>query len=87
MVNSPELKKKGYLTLLGFLFFFLGFLSIILGMIGVQFQFMTWMDRWGGSYGFVGRILLILIGFILIIMDQTSGSRNRDVPLPNNQKI
>lgn len=64
-------RKKGLYTGLGFFLFFLGFLSIVLGMIGVQFSFMTWMDQWGKGYGFIGRILLILIGFILIISDQT----------------
>lgn len=64
-------RKKGFYTGLGFLLFFLGFLSIVLGMIGVQFSFMTWMDHWGKGVGFVGRVLLILAGFILIITDQS----------------
>jgi hypothetical protein len=84
MAISHQLTRKGYLTLLGFLLFFLGFLSIILGMIGLQFQFMTWMDKWGGAYGFIGRILLILIGFILIIVDQSKNSGSRDLPLSKN---
>lgn len=64
-------RKKGLYTALGFTLFFLGFLSIILGMIGVQFTFMTWMDHWGKGVGFIGRVLLILVGFILIIADQS----------------
>lgn len=56
---------------MGFLLFFAGFLSIVLGMIGVQFAFMTWMDHWGKGLGFLLRILMILAGFVLIIIDQT----------------
>lgn len=40
-------------------------------MIGVQFAFMTWMDHWGKGLGFLLRILMILAGFVLIIIDQT----------------
>jgi uncharacterized membrane protein len=68
---STERRHRGRLTLAGFLLFFLGFLSIVLGMIGVQFMFMAWMDHWGRGPGFLIRLMMILAGFILIILDQS----------------
>ena len=66
------MRHKGWYTLLGFVLFFLGFLSIILSMIGVQFTFMKWMDMFGKGWGFLARLLLIATGIIIIILDQRS---------------
>lgn len=68
--GMPRPRKKGTLTLIGFLLFFLGFLSIVVSMIGLQFQFLVWMDYLGKGIGFAGRVLMILVGVILIVMDQ-----------------
>lgn len=62
--------SRGRLTLLGFLLLFLGFLSIMLSLIGVQFAFMTWLDALGRGVGFLARLGIMLAGFILIFMDQ-----------------
>ncbi len=64
-------KRKGLMTLLGFVLFFTGFLSIILGMIGVQFSFLTWLDYWGRGLGFLIRLIMILTGIVIIILDQS----------------
>jgi predicted small integral membrane protein len=68
--RAPAPRRKGLLTLLGFLLFFLGFLSIVVGMIGLQFQFMLWLDYFGKGIGFAARIFMILVGVILIVLDQ-----------------
>ncbi len=59
------------MTLLGFVLFFTGFLSIILGMIGVQFSLLTWLDLWGKGLGFLIRLIMILAGIVIIILDQS----------------
>lgn len=63
--------RREYWTLLGFVLLFLGFLSLVLSMLGVQFQFMTWMDGLGKGLAFVIRVLMILAGFMLVISSQT----------------
>jgi uncharacterized membrane protein len=68
---STKRRRRGRLTLAGFLLFFLGFLSIVFSMIGVQFMFMAWMDHWGRGPGFLVRLLMILAGFMMIILDQS----------------
>lgn len=37
-------KNKGLLSLVGFFLTALGFLSIALGMVGVKFAFLQWLD-------------------------------------------
>ena len=67
--------KKGFLVTLGFVLFALGFLSIIMGMIGLQFSFLTWMDNGGKLTGFVLRIIMLLAGMILMVMAYTDWDR------------
>jgi hypothetical protein len=69
--------QKNWFTLLGFLLFIMGFLSMILSMIGLQFAFLTWPDALGRLGGFVFRILMILSGIVLVAMQQTDWERER----------
>lgn len=69
--------KKSLYTLLGFLLFMFGFLSLILSMIGLQFSFLTWPDAFGRLGGFVFRLLMILGGIVLVSLQQTDWERER----------
>ncbi len=62
--------KKGIATLIGFILVGLGFLGVILSMIGIQFSFLTWIDGAGPLVGFIARLLMIIIGFIIIYLSQ-----------------
>ncbi len=63
--------RKDYLMLLGFLMFMLGFLALILSLVGLQFGFMTWIDNVGGLFGFIVRLLLIVVGITLAYFGKT----------------
>lgn len=67
---SRDMQKKGWITLIGFLMFMLGFLSIVLSIVGVQFQFMMWMDTWGRGWGFLARLILMMAGILTVISDR-----------------
>lgn len=66
---------KGVLTLTGFVFFVLGFAALSLMVVGVQFSFLTWLDAPGKLFGFVARLLMIIVGIILVVLDNTSFKR------------
>ncbi|MDZ4680419.1 MAG: hypothetical protein SH848_12395 [Saprospiraceae bacterium] len=61
-------KYKGLIALAGFIMAGLGFLSIILSMIGLKFSFLTWIDAPGSLFGFVVKIVMILAGFVIIYL-------------------
>jgi|APTNR8051073442_1049403.scaffolds.fasta_scaffold00880_2 hypothetical protein len=61
-------KYKGIAALLGFVLAGLGFLSIILSMIGLKFSFLTWIDAPGSLFGFVVKLVMILAGFVIIYL-------------------
>ena len=65
-------KNKGLITLIGFILVSLGFLALVLSMVGVKFAFLLWIDKPGPLFGFVFRLLMILIGFMLVYVAQTN---------------
>ncbi len=59
---------KGLWTLIGFIFFAIGILSMVLAVIGAKFTFLTWIDAFGASAGLIIRLLLILTGAIIMVV-------------------
>jgi membrane protein insertase Oxa1/YidC/SpoIIIJ len=66
------MKNKGLLTLLGFILVIIGFLALVLSIVGVKFSFLLWIDRPGPLFGFLVRILMIITGFVLVYLAQTN---------------
>ena len=62
--------NKGIITLIGFLLFLFGFVSLVLSMIGVQLAFLTWLDAPGRLFGFVSRLVMIIGGIVLVALVQ-----------------
>jgi len=65
-------KNKGLWTLIGFILVCLGFLALVLSIVGVKLAFLLWIDRPGALFGFLMRILMILFGFVLVYLAQTN---------------
>ena len=61
--------NRGMLTIIGFIFFIIGFTSLFLMMIGIQYSFLTWIDTLGKLPGFLIRLALIIGGFIMVAAD------------------
>ncbi len=72
------IKNKGIATLFGFILAGLGFLSIILSMIGLKFSFLMWLDAPGSLFGFVAKIAMILVGFVIIYLTTTNSGDEDD---------
>ncbi len=61
--------RKGFLALLGFALLAIGLLSLILGLLGLQFSFLLWMDRLLGLYvALLVRLLMVLAGFVIMYL-------------------
>jgi uncharacterized membrane protein len=67
-------KYKNLLTILGFVLVVTGFLSMIVSVVGLKFSFLLFLESWGSLVGFVLKLLIIMIGFILTYLSQTNFS-------------
>lgn len=70
--------KKGLYSLLGFVFFVLGFLALVLQMVGVQIAFLTWLDAWGGGIGLLLRVLMIVAGLVIVIITRSGEQQHEE---------
>ncbi len=64
-------KNKGLVTLVGFLLAGIGFLALVLSIVGLQLSFLTWIDSPGRLFGFVIRLVLIVVGAVLVYLAQS----------------
>ena len=60
--------KKTSWIILGFLFFIIGFTSLVLSMIGLQLSYLAWMDQMGGLYSFLLKILMVVAGIVIVYL-------------------
>ncbi len=67
--------NKVTFTTIGFVFFILGILSIVLSLIGVKFSFLAFIDKPGALFGFLIRLLMVFGGVIIIALAQTNWSQ------------
>ena len=65
-------KNKALITIVGFLFVALGFMALVLSMVGVKFAFLLWIDKPGPLFGFVFRLLMIIVGFVMVYLAQSN---------------
>ena len=65
-------KNRGWITLVGFLLAGTGFLALILSLVGLNLAFLTWIDAPGPLFGFVMRLVMIIVGVVIIYVAQTN---------------
>lgn len=70
--------KKSLWVTAGFLLFILGFVSLVLSLIGLDLSFLTWIDRPGGIFGFLVRILMIVAGVVIVYLSTTNWREQED---------
>ena len=63
--------NKGILALIGFSLFITGLVAVVLNLVGVQLSFLVWMDDIGRLFGFVMKLVMIILGAIIIVLSQT----------------
>lgn len=59
-------KNSGVLSIVGFVFLALGFLSLLLGGVGMRFSFLEWIDELGRLGAFIFKLGMLMVGFALL---------------------
>lgn len=61
--------KKALWLIVGFALFFLGALSLILNMVGVDFTFLAWLNHFGRLPAFLIKVLMVVGGIVVIYLN------------------
>ena len=69
---------KNTLLIVGFLLFVLGILSLVLSLLGLQFQFLAWIDSGSRLTGLVIRLSMIIFGIAMAYLGRTDWSQEND---------
>ncbi len=64
------MNRRDLYTLIGFILFILGFVSLTLALVGIRLSFLAWMDRISPVFGLLMKILMIIIGLIIVVLVQ-----------------
>jgi len=62
--------KNDGLTLIGFILFFLGMLSIFLALVGIHFSFLTFLERMGRLPAFLIKVMMAVSGVVIIYLSK-----------------
>jgi len=66
------MKKRHILTLTGFLLFLLGFIAIIVNLIGLPFALTDWIYLLlGPTIGFFLKVIFIIAGIVITVVANT----------------
>ncbi|MEE9439471.1 MAG: hypothetical protein V3V14_10760 [Saprospiraceae bacterium] len=59
-------KKISVLSTIGFLMFIIGFVSIVLSLVGLQFSLLSFLNVFGQGSAFVIKLLMLFVGLIIV---------------------
>lgn len=62
--------NKGYVTIIGYLLFLAGILSIILSMVGLQLTFLSWISSFGSGISIIIKLVLLFSGLIIMYISK-----------------
>jgi hypothetical protein len=65
------MKVKTRLTILGFVLFMIGFLSIVLSTVGLDLTILKFLDAFGRGASFSIKLLMLFGGMILFYVART----------------
>ena len=63
---------KGYLTLFGYILFVLGFLSLLLGLLGIELRILSWIDHFSSPISLLIKIGMLFGGIIIMYVSKTN---------------
>ena len=72
------MKKRHILTLIGFSLLLLGFIAIVVNLIGLPFALTDWIYViLGPVFGFFFKLVLIIIGLVITVVANTQDSEEK----------
>jgi uncharacterized membrane protein len=63
--------NKSTITLIGFLLFIIGVISIILSLVGLRLTILAPLESLGSGLAFLFKILITLVGLIIVYVVKT----------------
>lgn len=64
--------KKTIITSLGFILFLMGAIAIILSLVGLQLSVLAPIEKLGGGFAFLLKIVITLAGLIIVYVVNTN---------------
>jgi len=62
--------RKGYVTLAGYALFIIGFLSILLNIVGLQLSMLSWMSNLGQGTSIIIKLSMLFSGLIIMYISK-----------------
>lgn len=62
--------KNDRWTLIGFILFFVGMLSIFLALVGIHFSFLAFLERLGRLPAFLIKVMMAISGVVIIYLSK-----------------
>ena len=62
--------NKGFITAFGYVIFSLGFLSILLTLVGLQLTPLKWLSNLGTGFSLVIKLVLLFGGLIIMYISK-----------------
>ena len=73
--------NKGYITIIGYLLFLAGFMSILLSMVGLQLTFLSWIQSFGTEVSIIIKLVMLFGGLIIMYISKMPSEDSDDVSL------
>lgn len=77
------MSKKGIFLTSGFLLFVTGISSLALHMVGIKYVLLQWIDFPGALFGFIIRLIMMVLGVILVVVGSTNWEQERKDSAPD----
>ena len=71
-------KNKGLFSLIGFVFFLLGFTSLILSMVGIKISLLLWLDYFTPPIRLLIRLTMAVGGIVLVFFARNGEAQQHD---------
>ncbi|MFM2393453.1 MAG: hypothetical protein RLZZ546_1435 [Bacteroidota bacterium] len=63
--------KRNSFIIIGFLLFFLGFMSIVISLVGLKFDILAFLNKVGVGFAFLVHIIMVCVGLSLLYVGKT----------------
>ena len=70
--------RKDLATIVAFLLFLGGFTSLMLSLVGIRWSFLSWLDDIGPLFGFIAKIVMILLAIVILAAVQQPAQEEND---------
>lgn len=70
--------KRNIIVVLGFSLFLIGVISVVLNLVGLELQMLSFLESFGRTAGLIVKIIMIFGGMILFYISRTNFLEEED---------